>query len=170
MSSSNPRHKPNRTPAHISPTILPSPAVLPPDDEQLTNMNTSSCPLDRTSSPPPDSNQFSSASVGGELNDMILNSFCLGALLPISIALVLTGSHLWKKPVFILNACAILCAIAFGGITAKNTVSGSINSTQTFTLTHHRKTLSSDVQRACNAARRSSSSLTSFQSVPSPSS
>ncbi|PIL26383.1 hypothetical protein GSI_12140 [Ganoderma sinense ZZ0214-1] len=84
-------------------------------------MNSTCCSLDGSTSPSSDSGQDSSTSIDGQLNDMILNAFWLGALAPISIALILTSSHLWKKPVFILNACAIVCAIAFGGITVVNT-------------------------------------------------
>ena len=69
--------------------------------------------------------QPSIVSVRGQLDVILINAFWLGALVPISIALILTSSHLWKKPVFILNACAIACAFGFGGTTLTNAVSSS---------------------------------------------
>ena len=68
-------------------------------------------------------NSFSVA-VEKEVNNMIVTTFWLGALVPISIALIFTSSHLWKKPVFVLNMCAIACAVAFGAVALMNEVSG----------------------------------------------
>ena len=76
-----------------------------------------------TSGPPAQSAEFISGAFTGQLNDMILNTLWLGALAPISITLVLTSSHLWKKPIFVLNACAIACGFAFGAINLTNLVS-----------------------------------------------
>ncbi|KAM5541492.1 hypothetical protein V8D89_004682 [Ganoderma adspersum] len=62
---------------------------------------------------------------------MILHASWLGALVPISIALIFTSSHLWRKPVFILNACAIACTVAFGTVSltdVKNNLIGHLGS------------------------------------------
>ena len=71
---------------------------------------------------PPQPVQLSSGTFNGQLNDLILNTFWIGALIPVSIALVLTSAHLWKRPVFILNACALACGIAFGAVNLVNIV------------------------------------------------
>ncbi|KAM5531178.1 hypothetical protein V8D89_015148 [Ganoderma adspersum] len=84
-------------------------------------MDSSYSPLNISSSTPlSTSSQPSSVALDGQLNVIILNAFWLGTLVPISIALILTSSHLRKKPVFILNACAIACAFGFGGTTLMN--------------------------------------------------
>ena len=73
--------------------------------------------------PPSQSTQIASGGFDGQLNALIINTLWIGALVPISIALVLTSAHLWKKPVFIFNACAIGCGIAFGVVNLINVVS-----------------------------------------------
>ena len=87
-------------------------------------MNTSRALLDVSVSPlPPASAQIFSIAVEGQVDNMVLNAFCLGALVPIGITLIFTSSHLWKKPVFVLNMCAIACAVTFGTLALTNEVS-----------------------------------------------
>lgn len=83
-------------------------------------------PLNDTPSSPPQLGQFYTGPLDGQLNELLITAIFTGTLIPISIAFILTSSHLWKQPVFILNACAISCGFAYGAVTLVNIVSNSI--------------------------------------------
>lgn len=63
------------------------------------------------------------AALNGAMDLLLLTTMCTGILIPISIALFLTFSRIWRTPVFILNVLALALGFANGGLTINYVVS-----------------------------------------------
>lgn len=63
------------------------------------------------------------AALNGAMDFLLLTAIFTGALIPVSIALLLSFSRIWRTPVFILNVFAIALGFAYGGLTVNYLVS-----------------------------------------------
>lgn len=63
------------------------------------------------------------AALSGAMDFLLLTTICTGVLIPISIALFLSFSRIWRTPVFIFNVFAIALGFAYGGLTISYLVS-----------------------------------------------
>ncbi|KAM5539662.1 hypothetical protein V8D89_006771 [Ganoderma adspersum] len=57
------------------------------------------------------------AALDGAMDFLLLTTICTGILIPISIALFLSFSRIWRTPVFLFNVFAIALGFAYGGLT-----------------------------------------------------
>lgn len=64
------------------------------------------------------------AALNGAIGLLILTAICTGVLIPIGIALLFSFSRMWRTPVFLFNAFAIVLGFAYGGFAISYIVSG----------------------------------------------